>query len=136
SPIAVVTLCIPSSLGGYWPKHKSTNNDSKRRPNAALHKTLFTSSRQITWQLLEKLIMTARIADTASVDSAAEIDVDVEIGPFCVIGPNVRIKSGTRLLNSVTLMGHVSIGHDNVIYPNTVIGGEPQDISYAGSDTQ
>ena len=53
-----------------------------------------------------------------------------------VIGPNVRIKSGTRLLNSVTLMGNVTIGHDNVIYPNVVIGGEPQDISYAGSDTQ
>ncbi|HEX3599624.1 MAG TPA: acyl-ACP--UDP-N-acetylglucosamine O-acyltransferase, partial [Lacipirellulaceae bacterium] len=80
--------------------------------------------------------MAARIADTASVDSAAEIDVDVEIGPFSVVGPHVRIKSGTRLLNSVTLMGHVTIGHDNVIYPNVVIGGEPQDISYAGSDTQ
>ena len=33
-------------------------------------------------------------------------------------------------------MGHVTIGRDNVIYPNVVIGGEPQDISYAGSDTQ
>ena len=30
----------------------------------------------------------------------------------------------------------MTIGHDNVIYPNVVIGGEPQDISYAGSDTQ
>ena len=68
--------------------------------------------------------------------STAEIDDDVEIGPFCVVGPHARIKSGTRLLNSVTIMGHVTIGHDNVIYPNVVIGGEPQDISYAGSDTQ
>ncbi len=33
-------------------------------------------------------------------------------------------------------MGRVTIGHDNVIYPNVVIGGEPQDISYSGSDTQ
>ena len=80
--------------------------------------------------------MAARIADTASVDSTAEIDDEVEIGPFCVIGPHARIGSGTRLVNSVTIMGHVTIGHDNVIYPNVVIGGEPQDISYAGSDTQ
>src|SRR6476619_7244999 len=74
--------------------------------------------------------MAARIAETASIDSTAEIDDDVEIGP------HARILSGTRLLNSVTIMGNVTIGHDNVIYPNVVIGGEPQDISYAGSDTQ
>ena len=80
--------------------------------------------------------MTARIAESAWVDPQAEIDTDVEIGPFSVVGPNVRIRSGTRLLNNVTVMGHVTIGRDNVIYPNVVIGGEPQDISYAGSDTQ
>jgi UDP-N-acetylglucosamine acyltransferase len=80
--------------------------------------------------------MTTRIASTASVDPAAEIDRDVEIGPFSVVGPHARIASGTRLLNSVTILGHVTIGRDNVIYPNVVIGGEPQDISYAGSDTQ
>jgi UDP-N-acetylglucosamine acyltransferase len=80
--------------------------------------------------------MATVIAENASVHPHAEIDDDVEIGPFTVVGPNVRIKSGTRLLNSVTVMGHVTIGHDNVIYPQAVIGGEPQDISYAGSDTQ
>jgi UDP-N-acetylglucosamine acyltransferase len=80
--------------------------------------------------------MTVRIAENASIDSSADIDDDVEIGPFTVIGPNVRILSGTRILNSVTIMGHVTIGRDNIIYPNVVIGGEPQDISYAGSDTQ
>jgi UDP-N-acetylglucosamine acyltransferase len=66
----------------------------------------------------------------------AELDDDVEIGPFCVVGPHVRVQSGTRLLSSVTVMGHVSIGADNVIYPHVVIGGDPQDISYTGSDTQ
>lgn len=80
--------------------------------------------------------MTARIAENAAIDPSADIDDDVEIGPFTVIGPNVRIRSGTRILNSATIMGNVTIGHDNVIYPNVVIGGEPQDISYAGSDTQ
>ena len=61
---------------------------------------------------------------------------DVEIGPFCVIGPHVRIGRGTRLENNVTIMGHVTIGEHNHIYPGVVIGGEPQDISYRGSDTQ
>lgn len=80
--------------------------------------------------------MAARIAENASIDSAAEIDDDVEIGPFCVIGPGAQIRSGSRIMNNVTIMGNVTIGHDNVIYPNVVIGGEPQDVSYAGSDTQ
>ena len=44
--------------------------------------------------------------------------------------------AGTRLENSVTLMGHVTIGCYNHIYPGAVIGGEPQDISYRGSDTK
>jgi len=80
--------------------------------------------------------MSIQISPQACVDPEAELDDDVEIGPFCVVGPHVRIKSGTRLLSSVTVMGHVLIGSDNVIYPHVVIGGEPQDVSYAGSDTQ
>lgn len=75
-------------------------------------------------------------AENNSIDPRAEIDDEVIIGPYCVIGPKVRIGRGTRLENNVTLMGSVTIGHDNHIYPNTVIGGEPQDISYTGSDTK
>ena len=80
--------------------------------------------------------MSTRIADHVSIDPRAQIDDDVEIGPFCVIGPEVQIAAGTKLENNVTLMGHVTIGRRNHIYPNVVIGGEPQDISYRGADTQ
>jgi len=75
-------------------------------------------------------------AEHAAIDARAEIDVDVEIGPYCVIGPHVRIGKGTRLENGVTIMGHVTIGEHNHIYPGVVIGGEPQDLSYQGSDTR
>jgi UDP-N-acetylglucosamine acyltransferase len=80
--------------------------------------------------------MAIHVAEHAVIDSRAEIDQDVEIGPFCVIGPHVRIGKGTRLENGVTIMGHVTIGENNHIYPGVVIGGEPQDVSYRGSDTQ
>ena len=75
-------------------------------------------------------------AENAMIDNRAEIDDDVEIGPFCVIGPKAHIGRGTRLENNVTLMGDISIGCYNHIYPNSVIGGEPQDITYRGSDTR
>ncbi|MEN1679422.1 MAG: acyl-ACP--UDP-N-acetylglucosamine O-acyltransferase [Planctomycetota bacterium] len=80
--------------------------------------------------------MATSIATNAWVDPRAELDSDVEIGPFCTIGPHAKIAAGTKLLNSVTLMGAVEIGRDNTIYPNCVIGGEPQDISYSGSLTK
>jgi len=80
--------------------------------------------------------MAVTVAEHCAIDSRAEIDDDVEIGPFCTVGPHVRIGRGTRLENNVTVIGHVAIGRYNHISPNAVIGGEPQDISYGGSDTQ
>jgi len=80
--------------------------------------------------------MATYISANASVDPRATIEDDVEIGPFCVVGPHVHIGRGTRLENNVTLMGRVTLGQYNHLYPGVVIGGEPQDISYSGADTQ
>ncbi len=80
--------------------------------------------------------MAIYVADNVSIDPRAEIDDQVEIGPFCVVGPHVRIGRGTRLENNVTLMGRVTLGEHNHVYPGAVIGGEPQDLSYRGTDTQ
>lgn len=80
--------------------------------------------------------MATYISAQASVDPRASLEDDVEIGPFCVVGPQVHIGRGTRLENNVTLMGRVTLGQYNHIYPGVVIGGEPQDISYSGADTQ
>jgi UDP-N-acetylglucosamine acyltransferase len=77
-----------------------------------------------------------KISPQAVVDKNAEIGDDVEIGPFCVIGPDVRIGPGCRLLNSVTILGDTTIGRDNVFFPNTVIGGAPQDKKYKGARTK
>ena len=80
--------------------------------------------------------MATRIAENVSIDPHAQIDDDVEIGPFCVIGPKARIGQGSRLENNVTLMGDVTIGQRNHVFPGVVIGGEPQDLSYRGSNTR
>jgi len=80
--------------------------------------------------------MATSVAENASIDPRAQIEDGVEIGPFCVIGPHVRIGRGTRLENNVTLMGRVTLGEYNHVYPGAVLGGEPQDVSYTGSDTE
>ena len=80
--------------------------------------------------------MAVFIAPGAVVDPRAELDDEVYVGPFCVVGPKVRIGAGTRLENGVTLMGRVTLGRDNRLFPGVVIGGDPQDLSYRGADTQ
>lgn len=79
--------------------------------------------------------MASSIAANAWIDPRAEIDHEVEIGPFCVIGPGAKIGRGTRLMNNVTIMGDVTLGENNTVYPNVVLGAEPQDISYQGTET-
>jgi UDP-N-acetylglucosamine acyltransferase len=80
--------------------------------------------------------MTATVASNATIDPRAELSYGVEVGPYCVIGPDVKIGTGTRLLSHVTITGHATIGRYNCLHPGTVIGGEPQDLSYRGEDTQ
>src|SRR3954468_11572655 len=80
--------------------------------------------------------MAALIAETAAVDPRAEIAEGVEIGPYCVVGPDVKIGRNTRLIAHVCLLGIVEMGESNVISPFSVIGGEPQDVSYHGAPTR
>jgi UDP-N-acetylglucosamine acyltransferase len=84
----------------------------------------------------ERPSTTTRISDQAAVDPRAKIAEGVEIGPFCMVGPNVTIGRGTVLMNNVAVMGHATIGEFNKIYPGAVIGAEPQDLSYRGTDTR
>jgi UDP-N-acetylglucosamine acyltransferase len=79
--------------------------------------------------------MATSIAANAWIDPRAEIDNEVEIGPFCTIGAGAKVGRGTRLISHVTLMGDVTIGNNNIIYPYVVIGAEPQDTSYRGTGT-
>lgn len=79
--------------------------------------------------------MSGFISPSASVHPSAQIADSVEVGPNCHVGPNVKIEGGTRLLANVVVRGHVTIGRYNTLHPGSVIGGEPQDISYREEPT-
>jgi UDP-N-acetylglucosamine acyltransferase len=76
------------------------------------------------------------IDPTAIVPSSAALGPGVVVGPHCVVSPQAVIGAGTVLENHVTIMGSVRIGARNRIFPNAVIGADPQDVSYRGSDTR
>lgn len=77
-----------------------------------------------------------KIHPLACVDRAAQIAPGVEIGPFCVVGPNVKIGRGTKLMNNVTVIGHTTLGEDNLLFPNAVLGAQPQDKKFGGEITR
>lgn len=72
------------------------------------------------------------IHPTAVVDAKSELADDVVVGPFCVVGPGVKIGPRTRLLSHVTVFGLTEIGEDCTVWPQSILGGEPQDLKFKG----
>ena len=68
----------------------------------------------------------AEIHRTSIVDPQATLASDVEVGPGCVIDGAVTVGAATRLVGHVYLVGPLTIGEGNVIYPHACIGFDPQ----------
>ncbi len=77
-----------------------------------------------------------RVHPTALVDPQAELADDVEVGPYAIVGPQVRIGAGSSVGAHTVLSGRTTIGRNNRIFPHAAIGGVPQDMKYAGEDTE
>jgi len=60
----------------------------------------------------------------------AVIHPSVKIGPFCCIGDNVKIGKNCELKSHVSITGNTNIGENNVFYPFSSIGSEPQDLKF------
>jgi UDP-N-acetylglucosamine acyltransferase len=68
-----------------------------------------------------------QVHPTAIVEDQVELADDVVVGPWCHIEGPVRIGAGTKLMHRVSLRGPLTIGQNNIIYPNAMLGFEPQD---------
>ena len=75
------------------------------------------------------------IHPTAVVSADAEVDPSAVIGPYVVIDGRVRIGADTRIMAHAVVLGSTEIGARNVIHPGAVLGGEPQDLAFAGGET-
>jgi len=80
--------------------------------------------------------MTVTISPLAHVDPRAELGCNVVVGPFCLVGRQAIIGDDCVLHSHVAVVGNTVIGQRNRFFPNTVIGGEPQDAGCRGSDTR
>jgi UDP-N-acetylglucosamine acyltransferase len=76
------------------------------------------------------------IHPTAIVDPSAKLPASCSIGPYCNVGADVEMGENCELVSHVVLGGPATWGSNNKIYPFAVVGGDPQDITYAGEPTQ
>jgi UDP-N-acetylglucosamine acyltransferase len=79
--------------------------------------------------------VTPLIHSTALIDPTAELGRGVAVGPYSIIGPNVVVADGCRLGPRVTLTRNVRLGERVSVGDGSILGGDPQDLKYAGEET-
>lgn len=77
----------------------------------------------------------AHIHSTAIVSPEAVIADDVVIGPFCIVEGRVRIGAGCILHARSHLIGPLTLGINNEIFSNAIIGEKPQHFMYKNEPT-
>lgn len=80
--------------------------------------------------------MGTRVHPTAVVDRRARLGEGVEVGAYGVVHAGAEIGDGCVLHNHVTVYGGVTMGRENIAYPHSVLGADPQDLKYRGGDTR
>ncbi len=75
------------------------------------------------------------IHPSAFVEDGATIGKRVKIGPFCHVGPDVVLADGVELMSHVTVLGATTVGEGTQVFPNAVLGCEPQNVKHKGGRT-
>lgn len=75
------------------------------------------------------------IHPTAVVERGATIGQNVSIGAYAYIGPQVVIGDHCRIHHHATIDGCTTLGESCEVFPQAVLGTQPQDLKYAGERT-
>lgn len=78
----------------------------------------------------------AGIHSSAVVASEATLGKGVRVGPFCVVGPGVTLGDEVVLHSHVVIEGRTTVGDRCEVFPFASIGHPPQDLKYAGEDSE
>ncbi len=78
----------------------------------------------------------SKIHATAIVSPKAELADDVTVGPFAIIEDNVTIGAGTEIHSSALIASGARLGRNVKIHKGAVVASVPQDLKFAGEDTQ
>jgi UDP-N-acetylglucosamine acyltransferase len=76
------------------------------------------------------------IHPTAIVAPSAQLHPSVEVGPYAIIGPRVKAAAGTWVGPHAVVEGDTTLGERNKVFQFASVGAPPQDLKYAGEDSQ
>lgn len=77
-----------------------------------------------------------QIHSTAIVGPRARVGKNCYIGPYVIIGDDVDLADGVRIDAHCVIDGHTQIGEETHIFPFVSIGLPPQDLKFAGEQTE
>jgi UDP-N-acetylglucosamine acyltransferase len=75
------------------------------------------------------------IHPTALVSPSARLGRDVVIGPFAVVEDQTTIGDGCEIRAHAVVKRFTVLGAHNRVHEGAVLGGEPQDVAFAGQDS-
>jgi len=79
--------------------------------------------------------MTSQVHPSSYISSKVELASNVKIGPFCYLDGNIIIGENTELKSHIVISGNTQIGKNNIFYPFSNIGCDPQDLKFKGEDS-
>tara|TARA_Y100000992_G_scaffold298236_1_gene263072 strand:- start:500 stop:1255 length:756 start_codon:yes stop_codon:yes gene_type:complete len=79
--------------------------------------------------------MTSQIHKTSTISKEVILGENVKIGPFCNIEGNIEISDNSELKSHVSILGNTKIGKNNIFYPFSNIGCDPQDLKFKGEES-
>jgi len=77
-----------------------------------------------------------QIHPTAVIASGAQVGSGCVIGPFAIIADNVVLGDGVRVDGHCVIEGRTMIGDETHLFPFVSIGLPPQDLKFAGEETE
>lgn len=76
------------------------------------------------------------IHKTAIVHEGAELGSGVRVGPYAVIGPRVKLDDDVIVDAHAVVEGRTTVGARTRIHSFASVGSRPQDLKFAGEDTE
>jgi UDP-N-acetylglucosamine acyltransferase len=71
----------------------------------------------------------------AEVAPGAQLGAGVRVGPFSQVGPDVVLHDNVELVSHVVVTGATTIGAGTRVFPQAVLGCEPQNLKHKGGRT-
>jgi UDP-N-acetylglucosamine acyltransferase len=75
------------------------------------------------------------IEPSAVISASARLGAGVRVGAYAIVGDDVELGEGTVLHAHAVVVGPSRLGRENVLHSFCTVGGDPQDLKYAGEPT-